>query len=73
MYVSPLSPTLTDYFILISVLGTYNYPFKTVHEAFDFTQKLTRFGESGVWGFQAHLDAREVAQLLDQSIATEGS
>jgi hypothetical protein len=50
---------------------TYNYPFKTVHEAFDFTQKLTRFGESGVWGFQAHLDSREVAQLLDQSIATE--
>lgn len=50
---------------------TYNYPFKTVHEAFDFTQKITRFGESGVWGFQAHLDSREVAQLLDQSIATE--
>ncbi|KAG9247845.1 hypothetical protein BJ878DRAFT_129424 [Calycina marina] len=50
---------------------TYNYPFETVHEAFDFTQKLTRFGESGVWGFQAHLDSREVAQLLDQSIATE--
>jgi hypothetical protein len=50
---------------------TYNYPFKTVREAFDFTQKLTRFGESGVWGFQAHLDSREVAQLLDQSIATE--
>lgn len=50
---------------------TYNYPFTTVHEAFDFTQKLTRFGESGVWGFQAHLNSREVAQLLDQSIATE--
>lgn len=42
-----------------------------MHEAFDFTQKLTRFGESGVWGFQAHLDSRECAQLLDQSIATE--
>ncbi|KAL3420347.1 hypothetical protein PVAG01_08846 [Phlyctema vagabunda] len=50
---------------------TYNYPYTTVHEAFDFAQKLTRFGESGVWGFQAHLDSREVAQLLDQSIATE--
>lgn len=50
---------------------TYNYPFTTVREAFDFTQKLTRFGESGVWGFQSHLDSREVAQLLDQSIATE--
>jgi hypothetical protein len=50
---------------------TYNYPYTTVHEAFDFAQKLTRFGESGVWGFQAHLDSREVAQLLCQSIATE--
>ena len=50
---------------------TYNYPFTTLREAFDFTQKLTRFGESGVWGFQAHLDSREVAQMLDQSIATE--
>jgi hypothetical protein len=50
---------------------TYNYPYTTVHEAFDFAQKITRFGESGVWGFQAHLDAREVAQLLSQSIATE--
>lgn len=50
---------------------TYNYPFTTLREAFDYTQKLTRFGESGVWGFQSHLDAREVAQLLDQSIATE--
>ncbi|ESZ91568.1 hypothetical protein SBOR_8038 [Sclerotinia borealis F-4128] len=50
---------------------TYNYPYSTVTEAFDFAQKLTRFGESGVWGFQSHLDSREVAQLLDQSIATE--
>jgi len=50
---------------------TYQYPFVSLHGAFDFTQKLTRFGESGVWGFQAHLDSREVAQLLDQSIATE--
>jgi hypothetical protein len=50
---------------------TYNYPFTTVPEAFDFAQKVTRFGESGVWGFQAHLDSREVAQLLSQSIATE--
>merc|ERR1712093_461327 len=36
--------------------------FMAVQESFDFTQKLTRFGESGVWGFQAHLDSREVAQ-----------
>lgn len=50
---------------------TYNYPFQTVREFVDFNQKLTRFGESGVWGFINHLDSREVGQLLAQSIATE--
>ena len=49
----------------------YNYPYKTVREWLDFMQRLTRFGESGVWGFINHLDAREVGQLLAQSIATE--
>ncbi|KAF2097088.1 hypothetical protein NA57DRAFT_41819 [Rhizodiscina lignyota] len=50
---------------------TYNYPFETVREFVDFNQKLTRYGESGVWGFINHLDSREVGQLLAQSIATE--
>lgn len=50
---------------------TYNYPFTTVREYIDFNQKLTRWGESGVWGFINHLDSREVGQLLSQSIATE--
>ena len=50
---------------------TYNYPYRTVREFIDFNQKLTRWGESGVWGFLAHLDSREVASLLSQSIATE--
>jgi hypothetical protein len=50
---------------------TYNYPFTTVREFIDFNQKLTRFGESGTWGFINHLDSREVGQLLSQSIATE--
>jgi hypothetical protein len=50
---------------------TYNYPFTNVREFLDFNQKLTRFGESGVLGFQAHLDSREVATLLGQSIHTE--
>ncbi|PSN71890.1 hypothetical protein BS50DRAFT_485377 [Corynespora cassiicola Philippines] len=50
---------------------TYNYPFRTVREFIDFNQKLTRFGESGVWGFINHLDSREVGQMLSQSIATE--
>jgi hypothetical protein len=50
---------------------TYDYPYRTVREFIDFNQKLTRFGESGVWGFINHLDSREVGQLLSQSIATE--
>lgn len=49
----------------------YNYPFTTVREFIDFCQKLTRFGESGVYGFLSHLDSREAAQLLLQSISTE--
>lgn len=50
---------------------TYNYPYTTVREFIDFCQKLTRFGESGVYGFINHLDSREAAQLLLQSITTE--
>lgn len=50
---------------------TYDYPFSTVREFVDFNQILTRWGESGVWGFINHLDSREVGQLLAQSIATE--
>ncbi len=49
----------------------YNYPYTTVREWVDFMQRVTRFGESGTWGFINHLDSREVAQLLSQSIATE--
>ncbi|CAN8101027.1 unnamed protein product [Discula destructiva] len=50
---------------------TYNYPSMNVKEYVDFSQKLTRWGESGVYGFLNHLDAREVGQLLLQSISTE--
>jgi len=50
---------------------TYNYPYTNVREFVDFNQILTRYGESGVWGFINHLDSREVGQLLAQSIATE--
>lgn len=50
---------------------TYNYPYTTVREFIDFCQKLTRFGESGVYGFLSHLDSREAGQLLLQSISTE--
>ena len=49
----------------------YEYPFTNVREYIDFNQKLTRYGESGVYGFINHLDSREAAQLLLQSISTE--
>jgi hypothetical protein len=49
----------------------YNYPYTNVHEFLDFCQKLTRVGEAGVNGFLAHLDSREAATLLTQSITTE--
>lgn len=49
----------------------YEYPFVTVQGFVDFCQKLTRFGESGVYGFLEHLDSRAAAQLLLQSITTE--
>lgn len=64
--------------LLTNILGTqapvqctYNYPVTNVREYVDFSQKLTRFGESGVYGFLPHLDSRESAQLLLQSITTE--
>ncbi|KAH6648649.1 ferritin-like domain-containing protein [Truncatella angustata] len=64
--------------LLTNILGaeapvqcTYNYPVSNVREYLDFCQKLTRFGESGVYGFLPHLDSRESAQLLLQSITTE--
>ena len=50
---------------------TYQYDFETVREFVNFCQLLTRWGESGVYGFLPHLDSRPAAQLLLQSIATE--
>ena len=50
---------------------TYNYPVNDLQEYIDFSQKLTRFGESGVYGFLNHLNSRAVGQLLLQSITTE--
>jgi hypothetical protein len=49
----------------------YTYPFTTVREFIDFCQKLTRWGESGVYGFLPHLNSGPAAQLLLQSISTE--
>ncbi|KAF7544113.1 hypothetical protein G7046_g9857 [Stylonectria norvegica] len=50
---------------------TYNYPVGTLAEYIDFNQKLTRWGESGVYGFLNHLNNGAVGQLLLQSISTE--
>lgn len=50
---------------------TYDYPFTTVREFIDFNVKLTRWGESGNWGFLSHLDSKEVATLLVQAEAIE--
>jgi hypothetical protein len=50
---------------------SYIYPYTNVREFIDFCQKLTRFGEAGVYGFLAHLDSREAATLLTQTVTTE--
>jgi hypothetical protein len=49
----------------------YQYPFETVEEFIVFSQLLTRFGESGVYGFLGQLDSRPSSQILLQSITTE--
>ncbi|THU93646.1 Rds1 protein, partial [Dendrothele bispora CBS 962.96] len=49
----------------------YSYPYTNVRSFVDFCQKLTRFGESGVYGFLEHLDSRPAANILLQSITTE--
>ncbi|KAK5991743.1 Protein rds1 [Cladobotryum mycophilum] len=50
---------------------TYNYPVSNVPEFIDFNQKLTRWGEAGVYGFLPHLNSGPAAQLLLQSITIE--
>ncbi|KAF9261800.1 hypothetical protein L218DRAFT_869320 [Marasmius fiardii PR-910] len=49
----------------------YSYPFTDVRGFVDFCQKLTRWGESGVYGFLEHLDSRAAANIMLQSITTE--
>jgi hypothetical protein len=49
----------------------YEYNVSTVPEYLDLCQRLTRWGEAGVYGFLPHLDSRPAAQLLLQSITTE--
>ncbi|TFY67594.1 hypothetical protein EVG20_g3893 [Dentipellis fragilis] len=51
----------------------YTFPLFTDARAFiDYSQKITRVGESGALGFLPHLNAQDVAQLLLQTV-TVGS
>ncbi|KAG0639600.1 hypothetical protein HOY80DRAFT_873271, partial [Tuber brumale] len=50
---------------------SHRHSYKNVAEFIDFSQKLTRQGESGVYGFNEHLDRQDAAQLLLQSVTTE--
>ncbi|KAL2759714.1 hypothetical protein ACRALDRAFT_206194 [Sodiomyces alcalophilus JCM 7366] len=50
---------------------TYNYPVTNLREYLDFSQKLTRWSEAGVYGFLPHLNSGPAAQILLQSITTE--
>ncbi|PWN49834.1 putative Rds1 protein [Violaceomyces palustris] len=65
-------------YVLSNMLGpaapkmcSYRYPFHDVRSFIDFCQVLTRWGESGVYGFLQLLDNRAVAQILLQSITVE--
>ncbi|PPQ91071.1 hypothetical protein CVT25_014739 [Psilocybe cyanescens] len=50
---------------------TYRYPFTTVREFLDFSQQVTRWGEAGTIGFLEHLNSRDAAQMLLQTVTTE--
>lgn len=50
---------------------TYAYPYNNVRDFIDFSNKITRIGESGVLGFLAHLNSRAAANLLSEAITVE--
>ncbi|KZT10694.1 uncharacterized protein LAESUDRAFT_692951 [Laetiporus sulphureus 93-53] len=50
---------------------TYSYPFQTVRQFVEFCEAVTRFGESGTYGFIEHLNSRAAAQLLLEAVTTE--
>ncbi|KAJ3482107.1 hypothetical protein NLI96_g7203 [Meripilus lineatus] len=49
----------------------YSFPFETVQDFVDLSMKITRTGESGVFGFIDHLDSRAAATVLGQAVAVE--
>ncbi|KAI9886838.1 MAG: hypothetical protein M1823_001337 [Watsoniomyces obsoletus] len=50
---------------------SYVYPFTTVREFVDFSQKLTRWGESGTLGYIPHLNSQESGQIILQVVTVE--
>ena len=46
----------------------YAFPNQTVKEYLQFSELVTRFGEAGAYGFLEHLNSRDAAQILLQSI-----
>ncbi|WEW59614.1 hypothetical protein PRK78_005091 [Emydomyces testavorans] len=65
--------------LLTNILGrtaptrcSYRFPFTTLLEFVDFTQKVSKVIESAAYGFVPHLDARATAQLLLQAISITG-
>ncbi|GJJ08378.1 hypothetical protein Clacol_002592 [Clathrus columnatus] len=49
----------------------YSYPFNDVRGFIDFSQIVTRYGESGTVGFLAKMNSRESSQIINQAINVE--
>ncbi|KAH1284706.1 hypothetical protein KXX33_001107 [Aspergillus fumigatus] len=52
-------------------ISSWTFSTMTVREFIDFNVKLTRWGESGTWGWLSHLDSKEVATLVVEAEAIE--
>lgn len=44
---------------------------QSVKEYLQFSEAVTRFGEAGAYGFLEHLNSRDAAQIVLQSITIE--
>ena len=50
---------------------TYAYPFGNVRDFIDFSDKITRIGESGALGFLSHLNSPAAASLMSETLTVE--
>jgi len=64
--------------VLTSILGSnaakscqYQYNFNSVGEFFDFSQRVTRYGESGIYGFLPLLENKALPHLVLLAVSTE--